>query len=70
MKEVIEPQTVFLSEIEDLMEKGLTLVEAVTYWCENRGLEIEYGASLIKKNKALKELLKEEAKGLNLLKEE
>jgi len=67
----VDPQSVFVSEIERLVTvDGLGLVEAVLHWCETRSLEVDYAAGLVKKNKTLKRLLREEALRLHMLKQE
>lgn len=64
----INPELIFEVEIERLISsRQLGLIEAICFWCETRGLEIEYAASLVKKNKNLKSKLAQEAEGLKML---
>ena len=69
--EAIDPTAIFIIEIEQLMsDKKMSLIDAAVYWCEARGLEIEYAASLIKKNKNMKKRLREEGENLRMVKRE
>jgi hypothetical protein len=59
----------FAKDIEALVAtKGTSYMEAIQLWCEQRDLEIEYAASLIKKNKNLKGKVQLEAEQLNYMK--
>jgi len=71
LTELIDAQSIFLLEIDQLItDKGLSLIEAIVHWSEQRGLEIEYAASMIKKNRAVKTKLREEGEKLRMLKRE
>ena len=59
----------FPHEIECIkQEKHLDYIEAVIYWCDQRGLDVEYAASMIKKDLALKSKIQVEAENNNVLK--
>ena len=59
----------FSRQIEFLCEvKKLEYIDAVVYWCETNGVEVEYAANLIKKNQVLKLKILEEAENLNFVK--
>jgi hypothetical protein len=71
MNDSIDPHVIFTIEIEQLMiEKDLSLMDAAIFWCESRGLEVEYAASMIKKNKSMKARLRAEGEGLRMVKRE
>lgn len=57
-----------LIEIEKVVEeKKLSYIEAVVYYCEITGLEVEVAGTLIKNNPKLKALIQEEAEDLHYL---
>lgn len=57
-----------LVEIEKVVtEKKLSYIEAVVYYCEVTGLEVEVAGTLIKNNPKLKALIQEEAEDLHYL---
>lgn len=57
----------FSELINDLADElGITRMDAITYHCEQTGLEIDVAATLI--SSALKSKIREEAQELNLLK--
>lgn len=59
----------FISEIETLHEElQLTYMEAIVYWCEARGLDVESVSHIVKKNRVMKSRVKAEAEDLNYLK--
>jgi hypothetical protein len=59
----------FAKDIESIVAvKSTSYMEAIQLWCEERDLEIEYAASLIKKNKNLKGKIQQEAEQLNFMK--
>jgi len=61
----------FDTDIEHLISKcGMTYMEAVIHWSEEKKIEIEFVASLIKKDANIKAKLKEEAEDLNFIKKE
>jgi hypothetical protein len=43
-------------------------IDAVVMWCEKNKFEVEYAASLIKKDPTIKEKIQAEAENLNILK--
>lgn len=58
----------FSKEIETLVrEKKMEYIDAVVYFCEKNGVDIETAASLIKNNSKLKASIQEEAEQLNYL---
>lgn len=58
----------FMVEIEKLVEtKQLTYMDAVIYFCETTGLEIESAASIIKSSIKLKAKIQQDAEQLNYL---
>jgi uncharacterized protein YeaC (DUF1315 family) len=59
----------FVEEIEQLcIVKNVEYIDAVILWCENNNLEVEYAASLIKKDNVMKSKIQFEAENLNVLK--
>lgn len=58
----------FTKEIEKLViEKRMEYIDAVMYFCEKNGVDIETAASLIKSNAKLKASIQVEAENLNYL---
>lgn len=58
----------FSKEIETLVrDKKMEYIDAVVYFCEKSGVDIETAASLIKNNSKLKASIQEEAEHLNYL---
>lgn len=58
----------FISEIDKLVEEhGLDVLDAVVYYCERNGIEMETAASIIKQNAKIKSRLQVEAENLNYL---
>ena len=61
--------TFFVQEIEVLYQtKNIQYIDAVVYWCEKNNVEVEYAASLIKKDPVFKSKIEVEAENLNILK--
>lgn len=59
----------FVEEVEVLCRtKNMDYIDAVVLWCENNKLEVEYAASLIRKDPVIKEKIQVEAENLNILK--
>lgn len=59
----------FIEDIEKIRRtKNMDYIDAVVMWCEKNKLEVEYAASLIKKDSAIKEKIQVEAENLNILK--
>lgn len=58
----------FTKEIEKLVvEKRMEYIDAVMYFCDKNGVDIETAASLIKSNAKLKASIQVEAENLNYL---
>ena len=58
----------FTKEIEKLvLEKKMEYIDAVMYFCDKNGVDIETAASLIKSNAKLKASIQVEAENLNYL---
>ena len=58
----------FTKEIEKLvLEKRMEYIDAVMYFCDKNGVDIETAASLIKSNAKLKASIQVEAENLNYL---
>ena len=59
----------FVEEVEVLCRtKNMDYIDAVVMWCEKNKFEVEYAASLIKKDPTIKEKIQAEAENLNILK--
>lgn len=60
----------FIQEIDMLVNvKKMDYLEAVLYYCDKSGLEIESAASFIKHNSKMKQRLEKEARSQRLLKD-
>ena len=60
--------TDFMSTIEKIVEENeMTYIEAVIYYCEINGIELETAASLIKSSAKMKAKIQNEAEENNLL---
>jgi hypothetical protein len=58
----------FALQIEEMVwQADCSYVEAICIWCEERGLEPEMVASLVKKSAPLKAKIQVEAEALNLI---
>lgn len=58
----------FTKEIEKLvLEKKMEYIDAVIYFCERNGVDVETAASLVKANAKLKASIQVEAENLNYL---
>lgn len=58
----------FIASIEKLVdEKGIDHIDAVMYFCEKNGLEVETAADMIKSNTKLKAKVKIDAESLGYL---
>ena len=58
----------FLSDIENLVKtKSLDYMDAIVYYCEKTGMEIETAASIVKNTQKLKAKVQLEAEELNFL---
>jgi len=59
----------FFSDIENHVNTaGVSYMEAIIHWAEKRNLELEYVATLIEQNAALKAKIQGEAETLSFLK--
>lgn len=59
----------FNDDIEKMRrDKNLDYIDAVLLWCENNKIEIEFAASLIKKDAVFKAKMQIEGENLNILK--
>lgn len=59
----------FIEEIELLHQtRNMEYVDAVVHWCEVNKFEVEYAASLIKKDPVIKAKIQVEAENMNILK--
>lgn len=66
---VLQHKYTFVSDIETIRsDRRVDYIDAVVLWCEDRGLDVEYAASLIKKDQVMKLKIKAEAESLNILK--
>jgi hypothetical protein len=60
--------TDFMSTIEKIVEENeMTYIDAVIYYCEINGIELETAASLIKSSAKMKARIQNEAEENNLL---
>ena len=60
----------FNDDIEKMRrDKNLDYIDAVLLWCENNKIEIEFAASLIKKDAVFKAKMQIEGENLNILKQ-
>ena len=59
----------FAEEIEKISRsKNIEYIDAIVLWCEKNKIEVEYAASLIKKDPVIKSKIEIEAENLNILK--
>ena len=59
----------FAAEIDKICkDKNIEYIDAVVLWCEKNKVEVEYAASLIKKDPVFKSKIQIEAENLNILK--
>ena len=67
--EVMPKTTNFSADVRKLIdEKKMEYIDAVVHWCELNNLEIEYAASLIKRDPYIMSRIQMEAEDLNYLK--
>lgn len=66
MAEVLASER-FADEITELVEGGLSHLDAVVHWCQRNGFEVEYGATLVKKTAKIKKAIREEAQNLSMV---
>jgi hypothetical protein len=66
---MIQTNNNFIEEIEVLCKtKNMDYIDAVIMWCDKNKLEVEYAASLIKRDIVIREKIQVEAENLNILK--
>ena len=59
----------FSTDIRKLCsEKQMEYIDAVVHWCDINNVEIEFAATLIKKDPLMKSMIQMEAENLNILK--
>ena len=59
----------FATDIESMRRNGqLEYVDAIVSWCEKNGVEVEYAASIVKKDPVLRSKLQVEAEDKNIVK--
>jgi len=59
----------FATDIESMRCDGkLEYVDAIVTWCEKNGVEVEYAASIVKKDPVLRSKLQVEAEDMNIVK--
>lgn len=59
---------VFYNEVDAIVRKyDISYIDAVTYFCEKNGIEIEIAAALIKNNSRIKSAVQIEGEDLNIL---
>lgn len=59
----------FVEDIEKICyEKNIEYIDAVVFWCQKHGLEIETAAYWIKKDPVMRAKIQFEAENLNILK--
>lgn len=66
---MIFDSTKFIKEIERMREKNrVEYIDAIVTWCEKNKVEVEYIASIVKKDPVLKSKLQVEAENMNIIK--
>lgn len=66
---VIFDITKFTKDIERMREKNkVEYIDAIVTWCEKNKFEVEYVASIVKKDPVLKSKLQVEAENMNIIK--
>jgi hypothetical protein len=58
----------FEADLAVYTDKGISLCEAITIWCEKKNVELELLSAIIKKNVLLKARVEADARQRNLLK--
>ena len=62
------PASTFMQDVDNLvLNDGLSYLEAIVHWSELKGIDIDYVASLVANNLALKRRLQSEAEDLNFI---
>jgi hypothetical protein len=65
---LVKPIHEFIKEIDDLVKKSkIDYIDAVIFYCEKNGIEIETAASLIKSSSKIKAKIQNEAEEMNYL---
>jgi TusA-related sulfurtransferase len=68
--EVINTNSSFVEDIEKICRShGVDVLDAAITWCEQRGVEVETVAALIKRDFALKTRLQAEAEAAHTIKQ-
>jgi hypothetical protein len=69
MDMIVESMHNFHEEVRKLKsERNMDFIDAVIYWCELKGVEVELAADLINGDAAMLSNIQEEAENLNYLK--
>ena len=64
----VKPIHEFIKEIDELVKKSrIDYIDAVIFYCEKNGIEIETAASLIKSSSKIKAKIQNEAEEMNYL---
>jgi len=64
----VKPIHEFIKEIDDLVKTAkIDYIDAVIYYCDKNGIEIETAASLIKSSSKIKAKIQNEAEEMNYL---
>lgn len=64
----IKPIHEFSKEIDELVKNSkIDYIDAVIYYCEKHGIEIETAASMIKSSSKIKGLIQHEAEEMNYI---
>jgi hypothetical protein len=59
----------FSSDVRKLCnENNMEYIDAVVHWCDINNVEVEFAATLIKKDPMMKSMIQIEAENLNILK--
>lgn len=67
MIEQVSKHADFIREVNDLVERGLPMIDAVVHYCEVHNVEIETVASIVKNHPSMKATVQIEAEDLNYL---
>jgi hypothetical protein len=60
----------FYRDIDLMVKRGASYLDAIVEWCESRGIEVEVGAELVAKSPLLLSRIQLEAEDINLLKKD
>lgn len=68
LKIVIKTPSEFMGEIDKIVEnKRISYIDAVLFYCEQNGIEIETAAALVKGSAKMKAKIQDDAEDLNFL---